>query len=57
MELITGRRALDHTMQDKGWMFVHLVTRFRRTVINRKKIPTAMDETLNPVGKETLVSI
>lgn len=56
MEMITGRKALDDTMEDKGWMFMHLATRFREDLTCRKKILKAIDETLNP-DKDTLASI
>ncbi|KAF2321883.1 hypothetical protein GH714_003424 [Hevea brasiliensis] len=56
MEMITGRKALDHTMEDKGWMFMHLATWFREDLICRKKISKAIDEALNP-DKDTLATI
>ncbi|KAF8388471.1 hypothetical protein HHK36_027143 [Tetracentron sinense] len=45
MELITGRKALDETMpEDRS----HLVTWFRRVLINKDNIGKAIDSTLNP---------
>ncbi|KAF8016319.1 hypothetical protein BT93_H1737 [Corymbia citriodora subsp. variegata] len=53
MEIITGRKALDDTMPDER---AHLVTWFRRVLINKENIPKAIDQTLNP-DEETLDSI
>ncbi|KAK9984257.1 hypothetical protein SO802_033782 [Lithocarpus litseifolius] len=53
MELITGRRALDDTMPDER---SHLVTLFRRILINKENIPKAIDQNLNP-NEETMESI
>ncbi|KAI3409025.1 Protein kinase domain-containing protein [Psidium guajava] len=53
MEIITGRKALDDTMPDER---AHLVTWFRRVLINKENIPKAVDQTLNP-DEETLKSI
>lgn len=53
MEIITGRKALDDTLPDDR---AHLVTWFRRVLINKENILKAMDETLNP-DEETLESI
>ncbi|KAL4643900.1 hypothetical protein ACB092_02G124700 [Castanea dentata] len=53
MELITGRRALDDTMPDER---SHLVTWFRRILINKENIPKAIDQNLNP-DEETMESI
>ncbi|XP_030553227.1 receptor-like kinase TMK4 [Rhodamnia argentea] len=53
MEIITGRKALDDTMPDER---AHLVTWFRRVLINKENIPKAIDQTLNP-DEETLESI
>ncbi|XP_061373026.1 receptor-like kinase TMK4 [Gastrolobium bilobum] len=53
MELITGRRALDDTVPDER---SHLVTWFRRVLINKENIPKAIDQTLNP-DEETMESI
>lgn len=53
MELITGRRALDDTMPDER---SHLVTWFRRILINKESIPKAIDQNLNP-DEETMDSI
>ncbi|KAF8391903.1 hypothetical protein HHK36_022243 [Tetracentron sinense] len=53
MEMITGRKALDETMpEDRS----HLVTWFRRVLINKENIEKAIDSTLNPVD-ETYESI
>ncbi|KAI4344906.1 hypothetical protein L6164_012088 [Bauhinia variegata] len=53
MELITGRRALDDSMPDER---SHLVSWFRRVLINKENIPKAIDQTLNP-DEETMESI
>ncbi|XP_020227023.1 receptor-like kinase TMK4 [Cajanus cajan] len=53
MELITGRKALDDTVPDER---SHLVTWFRRVLINKENIPKAIDQTLDP-DEETMVSI
>ncbi|XP_042517971.1 receptor-like kinase TMK4 isoform X2 [Macadamia integrifolia] len=48
MELITGRKALDENMPEE-----HLVTWFRRVLINKDNIGKAVDPVLNP-DDETL---
>lgn len=53
MEIITGRKALDDSMPDEK---AHLVTWFRRVLINKENIPKTIDENLNP-DAETLESI
>ncbi|XP_027341791.1 receptor-like kinase TMK4 [Abrus precatorius] len=53
MELITGRKALDDTVPDER---SHLVTWFRRVLINKENIPKAIDQTLNP-DEETMEGI
>lgn len=53
MELITGRKALDESMPDER---SHLVTWFRRVLINKENIPKAIDQSLNP-DEETMESI
>ncbi|PNX94382.1 receptor protein kinase TMK1-like protein [Trifolium pratense] len=53
MELITGRRALDDSMPDER---SHLVSWFRRVLVNKENIPKAIDQTLNP-DEETMESI
>ncbi|WOH08387.1 hypothetical protein DCAR_0727826 [Daucus carota subsp. sativus] len=53
MEIITGRKALDETMPDER---SHLVTWFRRVVINKDSIRKAMDQTLDP-DEETFDNI
>ncbi|GLT97722.1 hypothetical protein SLE2022_152710 [Rubroshorea leprosula] len=53
MELITGRKALDDTLPDEQ---SHLVTWFRRVLMNKDNILTAVDQTLKPVD-ESLASI
>ncbi|KAG5015328.1 hypothetical protein JHK85_021464 [Glycine max] len=53
MELITGRKALDDTVPDER---SHLVTWFRRVLINKENIPKAIDQILNP-DEETMGSI
>ncbi|KAH8506286.1 hypothetical protein H0E87_013198 [Populus deltoides] len=53
MEIMTGRKALDDTVPDER---AHLVTWFRRVLVNKDSLPKAIDQTLNP-GEETLVSI
>lgn len=53
MELITGRKALDETMPDER---SHLVTWFRRILINKDNIRKAIDSILDP-DDETIESI
>ncbi|GAB4851869.1 Receptor-like kinase tmk4 [Ancistrocladus abbreviatus] len=53
MELITGRKALDETMPEER---SHLVTWFRRILINKANIRKAIDEVLDP-DEETYESI
>lgn len=53
MEILTGRKALDDTMPDEK---AHLVTWFRRVLINKESIPKAIDQTIN-LDEETLASI
>lgn len=53
MEIITGRKALDETMPDER---SHLVTWFRRVLINKDNIRKAIDQTLDP-DEETFDSI
>ncbi|KAK7306423.1 hypothetical protein VNO77_44362 [Canavalia gladiata] len=53
MELITGRRALDDTVPDER---SHLVSWFRRVLVNKENIPKAIDQTLDP-DEETMESI
>ncbi|EEF41765.1 Protein kinase APK1A, chloroplast precursor, putative [Ricinus communis] len=53
MEIITGRKALEDNMPDER---AHLVTWFRRVLINKENIPKAIDQTLDP-DEETLASI
>jgi len=53
MELVTGRKALDDTVPDES---SHLVTWFRRVLINKENVPKAIDQTLNP-DEETMESI
>lgn len=45
MEIITGRKALDETLPDEK---SHLVTWFRRVLINKSNLQKAIDQTLNP---------
>ncbi|PPD79953.1 hypothetical protein GOBAR_DD23104 [Gossypium barbadense] len=57
MELITGRKALDETLPE-----AHLVTWFRRILINKDEIPKNLEETIkcnadNDEDRETLASI
>ncbi|CAI0555891.1 unnamed protein product [Linum tenue] len=54
MEIVTGRKALDDDLPDER---SHLVTWFRRLMINKESIPKAIDEALNPDDEETLGSI
>ncbi|KAL4284574.1 hypothetical protein GQ457_16G026700 [Hibiscus cannabinus] len=55
MELITGRKALDEALPDDQ---SHLVTWFRRMLINRDEIPKMFDETIKcDLGCETMASI
>lgn len=53
MELITGRKALDDSVPDER---SHLVTWFRRVLINKENIPKAIDQSLHP-DEETMESI
>ncbi|KAJ6758921.1 hypothetical protein OIU74_025556 [Salix koriyanagi] len=53
MEVMTGRKALDDTVPDER---AHLVTWFRRVLVNKDNLPKAIDQTLNP-DEETFVSI
>ncbi|CAK9149136.1 unnamed protein product [Ilex paraguariensis] len=53
MEIITGRKALDETMPDER---SHLVSWFRRVLINKDNIQKAIDQTLDP-DEETFESI
>ncbi|KAG6741071.1 hypothetical protein POTOM_056555 [Populus tomentosa] len=53
MEIMTGRKALDDTVPDER---AHLVTWFRRVLVNKDNLPKAIDQTLNP-DEETFVSI
>ncbi|XP_031112836.1 receptor-like kinase TMK4 isoform X1 [Ipomoea triloba] len=54
LEIITGRKALDETMPDER---SHLVTWFRRVLINRDNLRKAIDPTLDPDDEETYQSI
>ncbi|GLT49515.1 hypothetical protein SLA2020_230670 [Shorea laevis] len=53
MEMITGRKALDHTLPDEN---SHLVKWFVGVLISKDNILTVVDETLNP-NEETMTSI
>lgn len=53
MEIITGRKALDETLPDER---SHLVTWFRRVLINKDNVHKAIDQTLNP-DEETYQTI
>ncbi|KAF7808541.1 receptor protein kinase TMK1-like [Senna tora] len=53
MEMITGRRALDNTQPEEN---LHLVTWFRRMLINKDTFQKAIDPTID-VNEETLPSI
>lgn len=53
MEIITGRKALDETQPEER---SHLVTWFRRVLINKENIAKAIDQTLDP-DEETFDSI
>ncbi|CAH2052891.1 unnamed protein product [Thlaspi arvense] len=53
MEMITGRKALDDSLPDER---SHLVTWFRRILINKENIPKALDQTLES-DEESLESI
>ncbi|CAN6580230.1 unnamed protein product [Malus baccata var. baccata] len=53
MELISGRKAVDNTMPDEP---SHLVSWFRRVLVNKEDIPKAIDQTLDP-DEETMESI
>ncbi|XVF84548.1 hypothetical protein PTKIN_Ptkin17bG0045900 [Pterospermum kingtungense] len=53
MEIITGRKALDETLPDEK---SHLVTWFRRVLINKDNILKVVDDTIN-CDEETMASI
>ena len=53
MEIITGRKALDDSVPDER---SHLVTWFRRVLINKENIPKSIDPILDP-DEETMDSI
>ncbi|KAG9446028.1 hypothetical protein H6P81_012156 [Aristolochia fimbriata] len=53
MELIAGRKVLDESQPDER---THLVTWFRRVMINKDNMVKALDPTLNP-DEETFASI
>ncbi|KAF2292669.1 hypothetical protein GH714_026578 [Hevea brasiliensis] len=53
MEMITGRKAIDDTMEEERWMHMHLVTWFREVLINKENISNAIDQAINP-DEETL---
>ena len=53
MEIVTGRKALDETVPDE---MSHLVTWFRRVLINKENIHKAIDQTLDP-DEETFENI
>ncbi|TKY47808.1 Receptor kinase TMK4 [Spatholobus suberectus] len=53
MELITGKKALDKTVPEE---MSHLVSWFRRILINMENIPMVTDQTLN-LDEETMESI
>lgn len=53
MEIVTGRKALDESIPDER---SHLVTWFRRVLINKENIPKAIDQSLGP-DEETMESI
>ncbi|KAG4210008.1 hypothetical protein ERO13_A02G018000v2 [Gossypium hirsutum] len=54
MEIITGRQALDVTLPDEK---SHLVTWFRRVLVNKDNIPKVVDETINCDDEETMAMI
>ncbi|XP_012085845.1 receptor-like kinase TMK4 [Jatropha curcas] len=56
MEMITGRKAIDNTREEEGWMHMHLVTWFRGVLMNKQNILNVIDQSLNP-DEETLKSI
>ncbi|KAE9460919.1 hypothetical protein C3L33_07177, partial [Rhododendron williamsianum] len=53
MEIITGRKSLDESMPEER---CHLVTWFRRVLINKDNLEKAIDQTLDP-DKDTYDSI
>ncbi|WVZ04918.1 hypothetical protein V8G54_018264 [Vigna mungo] len=53
MELITGRKVLDNTVSDER---SHLVSWFRRVLINKESISKTVDQTLDP-DEETMKNI
>ncbi|KAK8585523.1 hypothetical protein V6N13_050501 [Hibiscus sabdariffa] len=54
MEIVTGRQALDVTLPDEK---SHLVTWFRRVLINKDNIPKVVDETINCDDEETMAMV
>ncbi|CAJ2675998.1 unnamed protein product [Trifolium pratense] len=53
MEIITGRKALDDTQPEEN---IHLVTWFRRMLLNKSSFQTIIDQTIE-VDEETYASI
>ncbi|XP_061374579.1 receptor protein kinase TMK1-like [Gastrolobium bilobum] len=53
MEMMTGRKALDESQSEEN---IHLVTWFRRMLLNKDSIRTIIDPTIE-VDEETLASI
>ncbi|KAH0992527.1 hypothetical protein GBA52_004010 [Prunus armeniaca] len=54
MQLLSGKKALDHTIPDERSL---LVTWFRRFLIKKEYIPKAIDETLKNHDEETMECI
>ncbi|CAB4263174.1 unnamed protein product [Prunus armeniaca] len=54
MQLLSGKKALDHTIPDERSL---LVTWFRRFLIKKENIPKAIDETLKNHDEETMECI
>lgn len=53
MELITGRKAIDESQPEES---LHLVTWFRRMILNKDKFQKAIDPAMD-LNEETLISI
>ncbi|KAL1338810.1 hypothetical protein HN51_033393 [Arachis hypogaea] len=54
MEMITGRKAIDNSQQEEN---IHLVTWFRRMLLNKDSFRKAIDPAIDTVDEETLASV
>lgn len=54
MEMITGRKALDNSQPEEN---IHLVTWFRRMLLNKDSFQTIIDPTIEVDDEETYASI